>query len=579
MGPIPLIGTEFASYRIDALLGRGGFSVVYRAENPKLGNLVALKILAPELATEDSFRARFVHESRVAASINHPNIVPIYDFGAEDDLLYIAMRYVQGSDLKALIRGRGNLDAEHTVSVMAQAARALDAAHTLGLIHRDVKPANFLLEWGGSGQGGEHVYLSDFGLTKHSMSRSGLTGTGQFVGTIDYAAPEQIEGRVVDARSDIYSLGCVMYECLTGKAPFVKEAEIAVLWAHVHETPVPPSDAVPGLPPAIDGVVLKALAKSPDERYQSCAEMIADAAAALQVTAPIPAAPRWDDIVPATPGETVPAGARPAPPLRPPEVTPDGERSPKGTPPTYGRGEPSSGQTPPGEPVGKRRTRPWRPGRRAALLAVGAILAILAVTGGAVWWTTSGPGSSSPENPILATLANTNATTGPPFLNPIPSDDCHEVIPTEVACKQLPYGVSRATFRTYRSLSALYAAYTSKIAGLQEVDVPRTNFGDCAENSNNGEVSWNHGRVHPRNYSIEQLQDPNLDPESQAAGRVYCFIGKTDASYHVIWTQNSGHLLAIAAIASHTAGYEWWKAIHHNIGFEQMDTQHGTTGM
>src|SRR5690348_8396611 len=146
MGTVPQIGSEYAGYRIDGLLGRGGQSVVFRAENPRLGNLVALKLLAPELAHDEMFRERFVRESRVAASINHPNIIPIYDFGAHDELLYIVMRYVQGSDLKRLIHRRGRLTPEHTIAIMVQAGRALDAAHARGLIHRDVKPANFLIE-------------------------------------------------------------------------------------------------------------------------------------------------------------------------------------------------------------------------------------------------------------------------------------------------------------------------------------------------------------------------------------------------------------------------------------------------
>ena len=175
MADVPRIGTEFAGYRIDALIGRGGMSVVYRAENPRLGNMVALKLLAPELASDETFRERFVRESRLAASINHPNIIPIYDAGAHDGLLYIAMRYVDGLDLKQLIRQRGALPAAQALSIIGQAARALDAAHRRGLVHRDVKPANILVE--AADAGNEHAYLADFGLMKHPSSRSGLTAT------------------------------------------------------------------------------------------------------------------------------------------------------------------------------------------------------------------------------------------------------------------------------------------------------------------------------------------------------------------------------------------------------------------
>jgi serine/threonine-protein kinase len=562
MAPIPLIGTEFASYRIDALLGRGGFSVVYRAENPRLGNLVALKILAPELAAQDSFRARFVHESRVAASINHPNIVPIYDFGDQDELLYIAMRYVQGSDLKALIREHGELSPEHTVSILSQAARALDAAHALGLIHRDVKPANFLLEWGGSGQGGEHVYLSDFGLTKHSMSHSGLTGTGEFVGTIDYVAPEQIEGKPVDARTDIYSLGCVMYECLTGRIPFPKEAEMAVLWAHVHEMPMPPSRASPGLPGAIDGVVLKALAKAPDDRYQTCREMLADAASALHVTAPQPL-PHRDDVVLAAAGETVPAGARPAPPLQSPAGAEEsgapapGLHADADAPTTPGR---SGSDTPIGGPP----ARWWRPGRR---ILAAAIVALIAIAGGVFWWSERSDRASSAEaaNPILMALTTANQTSEQRGL--LPPDKCRVVTPAEVTCIGLPDGVLRATFKTYRSLSALYTAYVAKVTRLHTAPLPLWNTKDCTFRQIMGEVSWNHERHHSHDYTIQQLEDPNINEESEAAGRVYCFVA-ANGTYHVVWTQNSGHLFGIAAASAHQAGYSWWKVIHHNIGLE-----------
>jgi len=292
-------------------------SVVFRAENPRLGNLVALKLLAPELAHDDMFRERFVRESRVAASINHPNIVPIYDFGDHDGLLYIVMRYVQGSDLKHLIQRRGRLTPQQTVAVITQAGRALDAAHARGLIHRDVKPANFLIEPSSADDGGaDHVYLADFGLTKHSQSKSGLTATGVFVGTIDYVAPEQISGGDVDARTDIYSMGCVIYECLTGHIPFEKDAEMAVLYAHVHEDPPGPSELQPELPAAINDVMRKALAKSPDDRYQSCRELVSAVADALGER---PSAARATPML--ADEDSKIAAPMPPPPLRPASET------------------------------------------------------------------------------------------------------------------------------------------------------------------------------------------------------------------------------------------------------------------
>jgi serine/threonine-protein kinase len=273
MAVVPRIGTEFAGYRIESLLGRGGMSVVYRAENVRLGNKVALKLLAEELAEDESFRERFVRESRTAASLNHPNIVPIYDAGDWEGVLYIAMRWVEG-DLKAQLRRDGPLAPDHAIAVAAQVGSALDVAHARGLLHRDVKPANILVEPGEPGAP-PIAYLADFGLTKHLESRSGITASGQFVGTIDYMSPEQIEGREVDARTDIYSLGCVIFESLAGATPFRRETEVAVLWAHMREEPPPLSELRPDLPREVDGVLAKAMAKDPDQRYGSCRELVA----------------------------------------------------------------------------------------------------------------------------------------------------------------------------------------------------------------------------------------------------------------------------------------------------------------
>jgi len=262
-------------------------SVVYEAENPRLGSTVALKVLAPELATNDLFRARFLRESRIAASLNHPNVIPIYDMGAHEDLLFIAMRYVVGSDLRAVLKANRVLTPDQTLLLISQAGRALDAAHRHGLVHRDVKPGNILIEQGSDDESEpDHVYLSDFGLSKHAASRSGLTATGEFMGTIDYISPEQIRGRPVDGRADIYSLGCVLYECLTGRVPFSKDINAAVIWAHVEEMPTAPSTVQPTLPPSIDHALAKALAKDPADRYATCRELITAARAALPGATP-----------------------------------------------------------------------------------------------------------------------------------------------------------------------------------------------------------------------------------------------------------------------------------------------------
>ncbi len=239
---------------------------VYLAEEVELGRKVALKLLARELTEDDRFRERFLRESRLAASLNHPHIVPVYRAGESDGVLFIAMHYVEGTDLGRLLRGheRG-LDPGHAASIIEQLADALDAAHERGLIHRDVKPANVLIA---ERRRGGHCYLADFGLTRHSSSQSRLTATGDFMGTVDYAAPEQILGREqVDHRVDVYSLGCVLYECLTGTTPFRGDRDYAVMWAHVH-SPVPTvTDKTAGLPAELDTVIGRALAKSPDDRY------------------------------------------------------------------------------------------------------------------------------------------------------------------------------------------------------------------------------------------------------------------------------------------------------------------------
>ena len=286
MTGLPLVGDEFAGYRTRAVLGRGGMSVVYQAENLRLGSVIALKVLAPELAADDVFRARFLEESRIAASLNHPNVIPIYDMGSQDDLLYIAMRYVSGTDMRQMIKKRGRILPATALFLLGQAARALDAAHRKGLVHRDVKPGNLLIERGSDEADPDHVYLADFGITKHAMSRSGLTSTGQFLGTIDYVAPEQIRGTSVLGLADQYSLGCVLYECLTGRVPFEKDLDAAIIWAHVEETPTMPTVLRPDLPPEVDEVFGRVLAKRPDERYGSCREFVEAARMALGIFGP-----------------------------------------------------------------------------------------------------------------------------------------------------------------------------------------------------------------------------------------------------------------------------------------------------
>jgi ribose transport system substrate-binding protein len=248
--------------------------VVYLADQIALGRAVALKILAPELAEDERFRARFLSESRLAASIEHPHIVPIYDAGEAGGMLYIAMRYVEGADLRTVVRREGALEAQRAIAIVDQVAGALDAAHERGLVHRDVKSRNVLIA---REDNGDHCFLSDFGLVKTASSETSVGGRGQLLGTIEYVAPEQIEGGIVDSRADVYSLGCLLYECLTGEVPFRRDAEVAVIYAHLVEVPKPPSSLRPELPPGFDGVVAKAMAKSPKDRYRRCGELAAAA--------------------------------------------------------------------------------------------------------------------------------------------------------------------------------------------------------------------------------------------------------------------------------------------------------------
>jgi len=269
------IGSEFVGYRLEEVVGRGGMGVVYRAHDLRLKRTVALKLMAPELALDERFRERFSRESELAMSLEHPNVVPIHDAGEFEGRLYLAMRHVEGTDLKALLREEELLGPARALAITAQIANALDAAHAKGLVHRDVKPSNVLLD------PDQHAYLADFGLTRRLSEQGVQSGDGRSMGTPSYLAPEQIEGGPVDGRADIYSLGCLLYECLTGEAPFARDSRLAVAWAHLEEEPPSIGDRVPQLPAAIDDVIHKAMAKDPEERYATCGELIAAAEDAL----------------------------------------------------------------------------------------------------------------------------------------------------------------------------------------------------------------------------------------------------------------------------------------------------------
>ncbi|MFF9060443.1 serine/threonine-protein kinase [Streptomyces sp. NPDC014882] len=322
--PSELIGRQVAGYRIEQEIGRGGMAVVYRARDLRLERTVALKLLAPELARNDTFRKRFTHESRVAAAIDHPHIVPVFEADETDGLLYIAMRYVPGGDLRHLLDDHGPLQPATATRIAAQVASALDAAHEHGLVHRDVKPGNILVDRGTDSDHPEHVYLTDFGLTKKSLSLTGFTTVGQFVGTLDYVAPEQISGRPVDGRCDVYGLACVVHETLTGHPPFRRDDDMALLWAHQYDEPPPLTTARPDLPPAVDEVFARALAKSPDARHPTCLAFVA----ALR-TALLSGSPRRHPPTEAARGPAAAEPDRPEPPPRwaAPVFTPRDDRA------------------------------------------------------------------------------------------------------------------------------------------------------------------------------------------------------------------------------------------------------------
>ena len=279
--PDPRLGTVVAGYRIEGRIGRGGMGVVYLAEHQTLRRRAALKIIVPDLAENKDFRERFLREARIAAALDHPSVVTIYDAGEVGGLLYIAMQYVPGNDLSQILRDEGRLGPYRVLDIGRQVGAALDAAHRAGLIHRDVKPANVLID-------GRLAFLTDFGLTKERAAAGAtLTRVGEVVGTTHYLAPEQIDGREVDARADVYALACVVFHCLTGEVPFPRDNDMSVLYAHLHDEPPRLSERRPGLPEDLDAVLAKALDKDPDRRFATCDELITAARVVVDAAGPL----------------------------------------------------------------------------------------------------------------------------------------------------------------------------------------------------------------------------------------------------------------------------------------------------
>jgi serine/threonine protein kinase/DNA-binding beta-propeller fold protein YncE len=377
------IGSVFAGYRIEGVAGEGGMGRVYRATQMALDRLVALKVIMPELAGDADFRTRFEREAHLSASIDHPNVIPVYEAGEADGRLFIAMRWVEGTDLRSLIASEERLDPSRVVAIVEQIGEALDAAHSGGLVHRDVKPANVMLT---ATHGREHAYLTDFGLTKKTASTTALTRTGRFVGTPDYMPPEQISGERADARADVYALGCLLFHALTGRPPYERDSEVAKIYAHLHDPPPSAVETAPGTPAGLDAVITRALAKNADQRYPSAGDLGRAARAAL--TGAIPsqqerslatglAAPEATHIAapPTVPSvQPTAPGAQPTAPSAPPTELSPAQTAPA---PVPAEPPPPAGPAPPSGPPPSE-----RPGRRGVPVAMAAVLALGALGGG-----------------------------------------------------------------------------------------------------------------------------------------------------------------------------------------------------
>jgi serine/threonine protein kinase len=431
-------GSHIAGYTIEQQIGRGGMAVVYRASDSRLNRSVALKILAPELASDTAYRQRFVREMRAAAAVDHPNIVPVFDAGEADGALYIAMRYVSGQDVRTLLDSVGRLPADRVVHLITQAASALDEAHSRGLVHRDVKPGNMLIASVAGGDRPDHLYLSDFGLSKQRVSSAPLTLTGQFLGTLDYMAPEQVEGEELDGRADLYSLACAAFEMLAGQPPFKRDQGLAVMWAQLQAPPPSLTALRPDLPPAVDQVIARAMAKSPADRYQTCGEFadalraacglggsqVGPAASPPQQPAPLPTemaqiqspqpgvestwAPR--QLPPDSDTSWAEPLYRPAASVSPPagQSAPPGAQSASAT--SWPAPPPLSTGYRPGGPPPRRRRHAWP-------LVIGCLV-LLAIVGVAFALLHSKPGPTTSTPPPTSPAKSTKTATTPPPAGP-----------------------------------------------------------------------------------------------------------------------------------------------------------------
>ncbi|HEY1699032.1 MAG TPA: serine/threonine-protein kinase [Trebonia sp.] len=589
MRDLPRVGEEFAGYRLLSVLGRGGMSTVYRALNPRLGNVIALKVLAPELAGIDVFRTRFLEESALAASLNHPNVVPVHDSGSSDGLLYIAMRYVTGTDLRRILNSRGRLLPETAVFLLSQAARALDAAHRGGLVHRDVKPGNLLIEQASDESDPDHLYLTDFGIAKRATDYTGLNATGKITGTVDYISPEQIRGLPVLGPADQYSLGCVLYECLTGRVPFARDPNATAVWARGQERPAPATTLRPGLPHAVDEVFTRVLADQPGDRYGSCREFMAAARGALGSPAGPPA-----------PGGPVSGGPPPGGSGHPEEIA----------------HEPGAdGPAPRAAAAGRERGRRRGSGRLATVTAVAAALVLAAGIGIAVTRATgdgtthislSGKGANIPEKgtnassgtsrPAAASAsasagmnmgvrvgdgesgpgtlagvlgaANTSVE-GRGLLPPAKCGQYQQNANGAIVCTSPVPGVAQVYYQNYSSLTTLYDAYKSQVAEL-DGGTFRQDTGTCGDGAvSYAEFGWNQEEGHPHNVTVAQMASGQVG-QIFASGRMACFETRTPqgVSQDIVWTIDNGPAMGVAiGSGSPRAVYQLWASLHHAVLF------------
>jgi serine/threonine protein kinase len=564
-------GTRFAGYKITDVIGRGGMSIVYAAEHVQLGRRIALKLMAPQLGADESFRERFIRESQIAASLEHPNIVPIYDAGESDGFLYIAMRYVEGVDLRTLLKRQGPLGLGQTLFLLEQVAGALDAAHERGLVHRDVKPANILVS-----EPSERVYLTDFGVAK-AMSSPGLTKTGYFVGTFEYAAPEQLEGKPIDGRTDLYALGCVLYECLTGEAPFKAQTEASMIHAHLVEPPPRLTVKRPDLPVALNGVITRAMAKPKEERYDTCGELTNAVRRAALDTSVGPAPELTRPVTSAMPSmdETTLAPPEPGPPPQastpPPAPVPSVEAPPApAAPPPSVEAPPPSVDVPPAAPPAPR-TVTLTTGRllavaaaMAALLAIAVVAAIVLAGGESTPSSADGGTTTAPQSGTTTDAQPTGAQSGLVSLvpntifkdckvdatpSPLAAESASCRPPADPAKRTLPFYPSAWTIAVYPTSAQLNAAYNSL---KREHDIGKS-FGRCNSVAWGGEGAWLHGPQKP-------------------GGRQFCYFEGNVAV--IVWSHEKlgqgSHIdtlgVARANGSDHAGLFNWYRFWHHRIG-------------